>query len=94
MQENDGKDEKVWSKRGESRQEERLPQRSPWSTLSNFDHIELQLLFSPPALMIFCNSTLLKAAASSFPTLTAVSCYSVSSEAWLGDGGYSNAKGH
>ena len=48
--------------------------------MSNSDHIELPALVLTSTLTFFYNSTLLKAAASSFPTLTAVSCYSISQQ--------------
>lgn len=65
---------------GEPKARREAPQRSPWSTLSNFNHIELPDLVLTSALMIFSSSTLLQAAASSFPILTAVSCCTTSQQ--------------
>lgn len=69
---------------GEPKARREAPQRSPWSTLSNSNHIELLDLVLISALMIFSSSTLLQAAASSFPILTAVSCCTTSQQK-LGD---------
>lgn len=62
--------------------------------MSNSDHIELPALVLTSTLMIFYKSTLLKAAARSFPTLTSVSADSISHQklGWV-DGGYSHARG-
>lgn len=81
-------------KEGESKAGREATQRSPWSTLSNSDHIELPALVLTSTLMIFYKSTLLKASARSFPTLTSVSADSISHQklGW-GDGGYSDARG-